>query len=475
MAITGMLKVPGHLEGGADFMIVTIPPRLRSFCEGFQDSLSKSKRTALARMLSGYLLTGGKRCQSAIGREVLTERRSPSSISRQMRRESFRTRDLVRSEMTRQLIREIERTKGREETWFLAFDGVCLKRGSETKVENAIKYKKKQRGNKGRSTKAHTFVTGILINASGLRIPLPRRSYYTKGYVRHQNKRLRQGERPGNPLAFKTQVDLACLIVKELHLPKNIRLVVVADEYFEGRKVAELCRRKGYIFIAPVSSSRIFESGGKLHARGKSLPRGIYQELILRRGEEDTASHRRHLPRGAGEKDRRVYRFHAEERDVAGIGDVGVVYSWKRKRKRSGRITSRETFKVLACSDPMIPGATIIEWFEMRWPVEVFFRELKSDLGLEDYQGTDFSACERHFDLVMLSFMFLEEMRCQEMNRTRSPVRRREFSCLRTSGFKRHLEQEAHAVGASWISELVASEKESRLVKQLLPEVRLPA
>jgi SRSO17 transposase len=456
-------------------MIVTIPPRLQPFCGRFHGMLSESRAAGLERLLAGFLLTKGKRTQSAVGREVLSEERTPGSVSRCMRRESFRTRDMVRAEMKRQITGELWRAGGSQETWFLALDGLATKRGSETKVENAIQYRKKKRGKKGRSTKAHLFVMGLLITASGARIPLPRRSYYTKSYVRRQNKRLKLGRRKGKPLVYKSQVDLACLMVKGLDLPETIKLVVVADEYFEGKKLTNLCRRKGYVFIAPVDSKRTFEPGRTLHARGKALSRAAYRELILRRGEEDTASHRRHWPKGAGEKGRRVYRFYCERRAVAGIGEAAVVYSWKRRRDRSGRLTSRETFKVLACSDPELAGETIVEFFEMRWPVEVFFRELKSDLGLGDYRGTDFRACERHVDLVLLAFMFLEEMRREEMAVTNSPVRRREIARARTSGMLARLEREARAADAAWIMELAGSRRGRRHVNRLLPTLAVPA
>lgn len=456
-------------------MIVTVPARLQSFCKHFRTTLSESQRASLAWLLAGFLLTRGKRTQSAIGREVLSRERSPGAMSRRMRRDSFGTRDLTRAEMKRQLTRELLRAGRARETWLLAIDGVCMKRGSETKVENAIQYKKKARGKKGRSTKAHTFVQGILITASGVRIPMPRRSYYTRRYVRKENERRRLRGRRQQRLVFKTQVDLACLVVKEVNLPENIRLVVVADEYFEGQKLTPLCRKKGYVFIAPSDSRRRFEFAGTLHAKGKALPHRAYRKLVLRRGEEDTASHRRHTSRGAGEKDRRVYRFHCERRAVAKIGEAAVVYSWKRRRNRSGRLTSRETFKVLVCSDPRIPGAQIIEWFEMRWSVEVFFRELKSNLGFGDYQGTDFRACERHVDMVLLSFMFLEDMRSNEVARTRSPVRRREVAALRTSGMLTRLEREAHAADLSWITELMKTRKGEIHVESILPSLKVPA
>ena len=179
---------------------------------------------------------------------------------------------------------------------------------------------------------------------------------------------------------------------------------------------------EGHAFIAPVDSRRTFEDGGTLHARGKALARGACRKLTLRRGEEDTASHRRHLPAGAGGKGRRAYRFHCERRAVAGIGEAGIVHSWKRKPDRSGRLTDRETFKVPVCSEPALPGerglakvgAMVVEFHETRWEVEVFFRELKSDLGMSDRQGTDFRAFERHVDLVLLSFMLLEETRRED-------------------------------------------------------------
>ncbi len=456
MPIPGMSNGPGDPKSGAlSFMIVTIPPKLQSFCADFCDFVSESKRAGLALLLAGYLLPGGKRTQSAVGRAVLTGERSPGSVSRRMRRKSFGTRDLVRHRMKSQVAQELKRARGKEETWFLSIDGLCSKRGSKTKVENAIQYKRKKRGKKGRSTKAHVFVMGILITPSGARIALPRRSFYTKEYLKAENNRRKAEDVVRNLLVHKTQVDRACLIVKELELPENIRLVVVADEYFKGTKLTNLCRKKGYIYIVPANSRRNFESGGKLHAKGKALPRSAYRELILRRGEEDTASHRRHLPGRAGEKGRRVYRFHYERRAVAGIGEVGVVYSWKGRRNRSGRLTSRETYKVLVCSDPRIAGKHIIEWFEMRWAVEVYFRELKSDLGFSDYQGMDFKAFERHVDLVLLSFMLLEEMRLAEMAKTRSPVRRRELASLRTSGMLRRFEREAHANDLNMITEIL--------------------
>jgi len=386
-----------------------------------------------------------------------------------MRRRSFGTRELVRHVTERQIAEELARPDARSKRWLVPIDGVCTQRGGDALIENAIKYRKKRHGDKGRSTKAHAFVQGLVITPSGMRIPLPRRSYYTQTYVNRQNRLLKEGRRHGKRLAFKTQVDLACLIVSELDLPKDIQVVVTADEYFEGSKLTDMCRKKGYVFIAPVDSRRTYEPTKSLHDRGKRLPRDERRKLVLRRGREDTASSRRYSQRSARTEARRVYRYVSERRTVAGIGTVAVVYSWKERTDSSGTPTGKFSYKVLVCSDPTIDGALIIEWFEIRWQVEVFFRELKSDLGLEDYRGGDFTACERHYDLTLLAFMLLEQYRADAIAAEHSPVRRRMVATLRTSKLRAMLERKARAEDAAWFAREHRSRDGREKVLELFP------
>ena len=78
-------------------------------------------------------------------------------------------------------------------------------------------------------------------------------------------------------------------------------------------------------------------------------------------------------------------------------------------------------------------------------------------------------------DLVLLSFMLLEEMRREDMARTRSPVKRREVSRLRTRGLKRRLAREAHAADVEWITELAGSREGRGQARNILPELKIPA
>jgi hypothetical protein len=453
-------------------MIVTVSSYVQRFFRRFCQGLSDARCDAVARLVAGILFARGKRTQSELARCVVSEGRAPNSVSRRMRRGSFGTRNLVRHMMERQIAEELAHPDAHLKPWFLAIDGVCTQRGGDALVENAIVYRKKRRGDRGRSTKAHAFVQGLLITPSGRRIPLPRRSYYTQKYVNRENRLRKEGRRRGKPLVFKTQVDLARLIVEELELPQNVQLVVTADQYFEGTKLTGICRKKGYVFIAPVDSRRTYEPKKSLHDRGKRLPRDERRKLILRRGREDTASSRRYSQRSARKEARRVYRYVSERRTIAQIGEVAVVYSWKERTDSSGNPTGKHSYKVLVCSDPTIDGALIIEWFEIRWQVELFFRELKSDLGLEDYRGSDFTACERHYDLTLLTFMLLEQYRVDAIAAERSVVRRRMLAQLRTSKLRAMLERDARREDAAWFARERRSDDGREKIVEFFPPLR---
>ena len=77
VTITEVIAISVHAEEGARIMIVTVPPRVKSFCERFRETLTEKRRTALAWMLAGLLLTRGKRSQSGLARAVRPTSCSP--------------------------------------------------------------------------------------------------------------------------------------------------------------------------------------------------------------------------------------------------------------------------------------------------------------------------------------------------------------------------------------------------------------
>jgi hypothetical protein len=250
-------------------------------------------------------------------------------------------------------------------------------------------------------------------------------------------------------------LDLAKEMIRKLliYLPKGVKLVVVADSYYESQKLFHYAKARGFVFISPLDSNRRFaqkNNPNKSNRRriwnyGLQLPRSTFSRLELVRGSESTVSYRRYSERKPGPKDRRTYRLHHERQSVAKLGEVAIVYSWKTPVYEPRRNFRKESFKVLGCSDPTWSGEKIVEWYEMRWTaIEILIRELKQELGFEDFTGLSLEAMERYLDLVLMSFLFLEMRRFGILNDAEAPPAEREVAATaRTGGMKALVRAEA--------------------------------
>ena len=431
---------------------------------------------AVPDLLTGFTLARRKRTQAELARSVFIGFRHKSTVSRIFRDPNFKSRDMFKAAMADAIARLLALVPRKSKTkirWFLAIDATSTKRGAFTKIAGANQFKEKESGTKGRSTKAHCFLMGILITHEGVIIPLPRYTCYPK----------KSGSGlPGRP-SKATQQDLAVQMLKDLLklLPKCIQLVVCADEYFEGKKLTRLAKRRGVVFIAPVDTNRCFADDGKpdrsngrnIHDRGRRLQLKTFSQVDLVRGVESTVSYRRYSERKAGPKDYRTYYVRHEARTVAGLGTVMVVYSWKCPiHERSKKNFDEMTFKVLVCSDPSWSGAEIVEWYEIRWQVEVFFRLIKQELGLGDYEGQDLRAFERHVDTVLLSFLYLEMKRVDilESPYTKEEVREK-ARYARTRGIQEFVRAEANQELWELIQKSRKSERSWRLLKAYFKEI----
>lgn len=462
-------------------MFINAAPSVKKFCDRLSVNLELAKplRRLLVMFVMGTLLARGKRSLAELGRTVVRHQRYRGQVSRATRNQDFRTRDLyiaAFADAVRHLGEENSEPTSRR-LWVVALDEVATERGGFTKIENGL-HKRKAKKNPGKKpgrppSKSHTFVKGLLIKENGVRIPLPRMTWRTKKYAKKLGKK------------YETKVALAAKMLRALKplIPKNVQVVVVADKLYEGSPLMSACRQLGFTFIAPVDSRRCFDdvAGGTkakertLHAHGRSLPRSAFRKVVLVRGEEETASYRRYTPDEAERDDTRVFRVCHEAREVAKLGRVGVVYSWKSPVYRPRRSKDRESFKVLVCSDPNMPAARIVELYDLRWQIELFFRELKSGLGLGDYTGTDFYAYERLVDLTLLSFLYLEEQRQHAVQAAAAPARRAKLLGSRTAELKREVEREAVANDVEWLTASLDSERGRRRLRGLLGRMRAAA
>ena len=112
------------------------------------------------------------------------------------------------------------------------------------KMENLIVMSKRQDPRR-QTTRQHAFLMGLLLTDRGGRIPLPRKSYYTKEYCRKHRRK------------FRTTVQLAADMVKELRVPDDVDVVVVFDSAFDADVIHRVCRRRDFCAVFPIDPNRV--------------------------------------------------------------------------------------------------------------------------------------------------------------------------------------------------------------------------
>jgi hypothetical protein len=70
---------------------------------------------------------------------------------------------------------------------------------------------------------------------------------------------------------------------------------------------------------------------------------------------------------------------------------------------------------VIFATNAKLDGRQIVSVYEHRWDIEVMFKELRSDLGLADYQMLDERAIVRHLHLCALTHLLLTRHAMERM------------------------------------------------------------
>lgn len=438
-------------------MNLTVPDRIQTFVGLFASSLDKRKCVVFPLLLSCLLLCRGAKSYAGLSRTIVTYERNRASVSKFFCRQRLHSRNIYEDAMRAVMEQYLEHGKVvKPVVWVLAIDGVCSKRGGFAKIDNAIKYRKKRKDT-GPTTKAHTFIQGLLITHTGMRIPLPRRTYYTRKYCwKHKKK-------------YMKMTQLAALIIATVKIPPLVRIVVVADEFFEGTTMDNACNEREYIYIVPIDKRRCGEdqygnrTAQNLHRHGKSLDRKKLKKIVFKPYQERTALLRR---RTGNDKKQRVYFAISEVLRISGLGERTIVYSWKPRTK--SRRWKSNWFKALVSNAKDCDVATLIEYYELRWQIEIFFRELKSFMGLTDFTGGNFAAYERFVDMVLLAYLFLEWYRVQLVAGAKGRKDLGKLQVARTKSLLLVFQGEADAASVDYIT---VCGKETEVLNALLASI----
>jgi hypothetical protein len=463
-------RVITNREGVSDMIMQEALPGIKRFLK----PLGLKERVAglAIRCVAAFILHWGRMSAVQAAGAVRSEPRHRAQICRFLGRTFWRKMRIV-SILQGELL-ALESTKGR--FLFLMDQTLCSQQGDKT--ENTYSSGNRQRRprqgrryNKYKHTRkrCHCFVMGLLITPSGRRIPF-RRSYYTKEYCQQKGR------------LYRKQTELAAEMVGELPLPEGADVVVLGDTAFDAEVIRAACAKRDYTWIVPMNPERVLagpKPRPKVWALAKGLTAQQFKPVRLYPNRGRYVAMRRVSAYRLGPKVKpRTFYVHQESRDVHSVGEVLLVFS-TRTCPSSGQ--KLEVQKILMTNDRSLKAAEVVELYDLRWQIELFFKELKSTLGFDQYRFRQFKRVESWLELILVSFLYLEWHRARQLSR-RDLLKEEKERCRRqrTHGLCMAMRQQTEQADLDYLADAVRTKGGIRRLRRKLSEVtqkeyRVPA
>jgi hypothetical protein len=298
----------------------------------------------------------------------------------------------------------------RQGTWVFVVDQTyCGQQGQAT--ENTFsranyrpRPKKGQRRQKKHAKRScHGFVMGLLLTPSGLRLPCCR-CYYTEAYAAAQHK------------PYRKQTELAADLIRQVQVPEGAAVVVLGDTAFDADTIRSACAERQWTWIVPLNPERVL-AGAKPRPKVQSLVQELkatqFTPVRLTPGQGSFVAQRRVARCRLGPKVKtRTFYVHRERRAVHNVGDVQLVFSTNVKPQQGVPVAVQ---KILMTNDRQRTAAAVVELYSLRWQIELFFKELKSTLGLHQYRFRRFRKVEAWVQACLVAFVYLEWYRARQL------------------------------------------------------------
>lgn len=426
-----------------------------------QTSLNDFARQMVIRMALAFMLHRGRMsCSSAAG-VIASESIHRGQLTRFLARPRWQKDDF--NEPLRAALLQMEAMRGR---FLLIVDATMFSQAGK-KTENTCSTGNRQRRPKaGRRynhkkvhrKNVHSFTFGLLITPSGYRIPF-QIPHYTKEYCQQ------------NGLQHRTTAEAAADMIRLLPLDEGADVVVLGDTAYDAEVVHEACAKRGYAWIFPANPERVYEGirgqRPKLRSRLKDWTGLSLRTIRFQPSTGKYADYRRISRYRLGPKQKpRVYYAHQEKLDVRSVGRVQLVFS---TTKHNLKNATPDDVKILMTSATQMSMTEVIELYSVRWQIELFFKELKSTLGVGQYQFERFEAVEGWMNCALTAVLFLEHERAKRLrDRRLSEDRRRWWTAQRLHGLCEAFRQECVEGELKYLSDRLKTSGGLKKVKSLI-------
>jgi len=376
-------------------IIIQFPKSAVYFFRFSRKYVNKAVYRHIMTMVLAIVLLRGRRTYTNVTRLFL-ESRDKSSISRCFTDSVF-PGFLMQEHLYKRLLREaleISVARKSKRVVYLIIDSTAQKKRGR-KMENTIIYKKGY-------TCEHFFVMGILyFPDTGIRIPLPRRLYHTKSYCKKHK------------LRYRTQTELVEIMLRYANLrndiPDDIEIIVIFDSFFPSENIIRTIRQKGYHFVCSVKKNRVDADTGKQIK--EICDEHISEGRIKDRTQIRVPGKRSRYNHASAQRyETKEYITHTEKLRISRMGELQVVFS-----RKADDESDQKYMRYIVTDMLYLSTGQILTIYSYRWQIELYFKELKSYLGLGNYQTLSFRAIIRHVDCVVMAFMYLEHIRVSKL------------------------------------------------------------
>lgn len=372
--------------------------------------LSALYQAGVTRFLLACLLCGPRLSAAAVGGTTRTDPRHRGNVIRFLRRLPAPLRqDWLEAAFGNLL------TDEPQGTWVFILDqtycghqsarmdnGYTTSPRGKRRKRADVKDKRQKRKRQPQSY-CHCFVCGLLLTPGGLRLPVYR-SYYTQAYC----------ARRGWP--YRKQTELAATLIDRLRVPDGAEVMVLGDTAFDADVVLAACQRRRFGWIVAMNGDRVVTGAKprpKITTKAATWTAADYVPVRLTPGQGRYVAQRRSAACRTGlTRKSRHFWVHAETLDVYHVGTARVLFSTMQPVQAGQPVVVQ---KVLLTSDRRRSVAELIELYDLRWQIELFFKECKQTLGLARYRMRDFDVVESWVSLCLLAFVYLEWYRRQQL------------------------------------------------------------
>ena len=426
--------------------------------------LKKFTRMMVMRMVLGFILHRGRMsCSSAAGM-IASESIHRGQLTRFLARPRWQKEDF--NAPLRQALLQMESVNG----VFLFIIDATLVSQSGVKTQNSFSTGNRERRTiqkgfrynkkKVRRKNVHSFTFGLLITPSGYRIPF-QIPHYTKEYCAKKG------------LPHKTTAEAAAEMIRDLPLSEDQEVIVLGDTAYDAQCVRQVCDQRGYTWIMPANAERVYEgpqgTRKQIRSRLKDWPGLSLKTIRLRAATGKYADYRRLSRWRVGPKMKpRVYYAHQEKSEVRNVGCVSLVFSTMKPNLKKA---TPDDVKILMTNATDMSPTEVIELYAVRWQIELFFKELKSTLGVNQYQFEQFEAVNAWMNCAITTVLFLEHLRAKRLqDRRLSEERKKWWRTQRLHGLCSAFHQETSNEELKYLTDRLKTSRGIQKIKRLLSQ-----